>query len=298
MDRRKRCVLQELSVLRQRVPAAPDETEVESERRGGDAITEKDLETFMAEHNAKGVGLGMNQRSRDDYIYGGDYALAEVGGDPATTTEKCVVVPLPHEGTGPLPPGLNQTTALLQRLADGLQGGELGAELGAPSVTRELVSVGEDASVAAMAREREKRRAMRGARSATKPVVASPESSRSPGGPGSKARGGRGGGRSGGRGGRGRGRGRSKKGDADSLLSLSQRTVKPTDSQGDLSAIELEGSIATAEVKEPTGESSAQRGRVTLPSEVDARGIDWDDDLGFEVAARETLRNNEIQIKF
>ena len=32
------------------------------------------------------------------------------------------------------------------------------------------------------------------------------------------------------------------------MLSLSQRTLQPTDSQADLSAVEFDGSIATAEV--------------------------------------------------
>ena len=69
-------------MLRQRVPATPDEAEVEVEMRGGATITDVDLQAFMAEHNAKGVGLGMNQRSRDDFIYGGEHRASKLHAPP------------------------------------------------------------------------------------------------------------------------------------------------------------------------------------------------------------------------
>ena len=78
----------------------------------------------------------------------------------------------------------------------------------------------------------------------------------------------------------------------DSLMSLSQRTLK----EGDVTAVDFQQSVSI-ESKGEDGPATGQRGRVTLPSEVDARTIEWEDELGFEVAARETIRNNATVVR-
>lgn len=44
--------------------------------------------------------------------------------------------------------------------------------------------------------------------------------------------------------------------------------------------------------------SGAQRGRLSLPQEQDARLLDFDDDISFVRAATDTLRNNATRVLF
>ena len=53
-----------------------------------------------------------------------------------------------------------------------------------------------------------------------------------------------------------------------------------------------------AVVPTPAAMSNAQYGRAPLPSEVDARMLDWDDDLAFSRAASDAFRNNQTKVYF